>query len=575
MNLPKKVVCVNPRKELEKIIPYRLPKSRKGKIRMDLNESMKGCSPKVVEALRKVTHDHISRYPDYYTLQQKIAEYHQVHPDNILLTDGADEAIRCIIDAYLGKKDEILIPVPTFPMFEILARTRGATPVAVQYNTDLSFPVEAVLDAFTSNPKMVTIVNPGSPTGTLLQRKDLIKIIQKAKVHNTVVLLDEAYANFAGVTNVDLIKFTNLFVTRTFSKAFGLAGLRLGYAVSDRDNIEQLYKVRLPFCVNALTVIAGCAALNDLPYVENVVKETKREKEFLHNELKKMGIKSFMTNTNFLLVHLGEKCNNVHKALYDKGILVKNLEGAPLLTGWLRVTMGTHEDNTAFLAALKEVIPFQAILFDMDGVLVDERESYTLATKKTAEDFLDEVVDVKEIQQYKAKGGFNNNWDITEALITAKGKTVSKKTIIKTFQQYYRGENFDGFIQNEKWLLDLTVLKELKKSFNLGIVTGRLKEEALYTLERIGVKEYFDVIVTTDDVKKLKPDPYGIELALKTLQVNRAVYVGDTVDDAKAANNAGIPFIGISSGNKDLEESFANLGVKNVLETVNDLQKVV
>lgn len=564
---------VNPRKELEKIIPYRPPHARKGNICMDLNESMKGCSPTVVKALQQIECGTISQYPDYYTLQQKIAAYHTVHPDNILLTNGADEAIRCIIDAYLGKKDEIVIPVPTFPMFDIIAKTRGATVVNVLYNNDLSFPKKAVLDRLTSSPKMIAIVNPGSPTGTLLKRKDLITIIKKANQYNTIVLLDEAYADFAGVTNVDLIRFTNVLVTRTFSKSFGLAGLRLGYAVSDSCNIENLYKVRLPFSVNATAVIAGCAALDDVPYMETVVKETNKEKTFLHNELKKIKINSVMTNTNFLLVHLGEKCDNVHEMLNKKGILVKNLKGAPLLTGWLRVTMGTHQDNEAFLAALKKVT-LEAILFDMDGVLVDEKESYILAAQKTAEHFLDEIVDIQEILHYKAKGGFNNNWDVAEAVITSRGNPVDKDAIINQFQQYYLGENFDGFIQNEKWLLDLSVLQELKKNFSVGIVTGRLREEAVYTLKRFGMEKYFDVIITTDEVEgKVKPDPYSITLALKRLQVNRAVYVGDTLGDAQAADNAGVFFVGVSAHN-EVQEFFTTLGVP-IVKTVNDIQKVL
>ena len=139
-----------------------------------------------------------------------------------------------------------------------------------------------------------------------------------------------------------------------------------------------------------------------------------------------------------------------------------------------------------------------ALLFDMDGVLVDVTHSYRLAIKQTAEAFLGRGVDLKEIQSYKNRGGFNDDWDLTEAIIRSAGKRVSKKVIIKKFQYLYQGNHFDGLIQNEKWMLDRHVITDLKKFFKTGIVTGRMRVEAEYVLSRFKIENFFDVLITLD-----------------------------------------------------------------------------
>ncbi|MFH1227796.1 MAG: imidazoleglycerol-phosphate dehydratase HisB [Planctomycetota bacterium] len=182
----------------------------------------------------------------------------------------------------------------------------------------------------------------------------------------------------------------------------------------------------------------------------------------------------------------------------------------------------------------------EGILFDMDGVLVDVSASYRMAIERTAEYYLKEKINSGEIQEYKTKSGYNNDWDITEAILLARGLKVPKDEIIKTFQGFYLGADFDGLITNEKWLLDIDILSKIKQDYKLGIVTGRPRGDAGYTLERFGVNKYFNALITMDDVEgRQKPDPYGINLALKELNIRRAVYAGDNIDDIKSAVSAG------------------------------------
>ena len=221
-----------------------------------------------------------------------------------------------------------------------------------------------------------------------------------------------------------------------------------------------------------------------------------------------------------------------------------------------------------------------AVLFDMDGVLVDVSKSYLAAIQKTVEFFLDETVTLAEIQGYRNRGGLNNDWDLTAFLLKERGKPVEKKALIEIFQDIYLGNEFDGLIRSEQWLLKKSVLDRLAVSNPMGIVTGRPRHEATYVLSRFEVHQYFVVLITMDDVPpdKNKPDPFGIKLALQRYPGESAVYIGDTVDDMLAAKSAGVVPIGvIAPGNdKDIQrEALIRNGASAVLEDINDILEVL
>lgn len=219
----------------------------------------------------------------------------------------------------------------------------------------------------------------------------------------------------------------------------------------------------------------------------------------------------------------------------------------------------------------------KALLFDMDGVLVDVSQSYRVAIKKTAEFFTGDDISDKDIQVLKDKGGFNNDWDLTEELILKRGKTIDKQEIIDKFQEFYLGKGDGGLIQNERWILDKKVLVELKRKFKLGIVTGRPKAEAEFALRNNDMSDYFDVLVAMEDTVEQKPDPSPIRLALKGLDCTEGFYIGDTIDDAKMAANAGIPFILVRPPgvDVDIEKILSDTDTGFVLDDINEIKKVI
>jgi HAD superfamily phosphatase len=225
----------------------------------------------------------------------------------------------------------------------------------------------------------------------------------------------------------------------------------------------------------------------------------------------------------------------------------------------------------------------RAILFDIDGVLVDVSNSYRQAIAQTTEYFTNKVVLPNEIQELKQKTGFNNDWDLTEALIKKREVTVSKEKIIEKFQELYLGSTTQkGLIENEKWLLDRELLAKLSKKYLLGIVTGRPKEEAFIPLKKEGVEKYFKAIVAMEDCKGLgKPNPFGIKLALEQLGLKnstKAIYVGDALDDIRAAKSAGIIAIGcLPPKNKstELRDLMIEVGASQVINEVNETLKVI
>ncbi|MDO8741413.1 MAG: histidinol-phosphate transaminase [Candidatus Woesearchaeota archaeon] len=519
---------------------YAPPNSgRKDFIRLDFNENTKGCSKKVLDKMKSIDKMYLSTYPDYSGLNEKVAGYCKVKPNNIVVTNGCDAALKLVADCFVDKNDSAVIIEPTFSMYEFFLTIAGAKIKKIKYNKNLSFPTENLLKAVNKKTKIIILCNPNNPTGTSIDQKSIMRILKKAK--NSVVLIDEAYGEFSNFTASNMIeKYGNLIITRTFSKAFGLAGLRAGYIISNNKNIEILKKAYGPFEVNSIAKTAIEAALDDVAWMKKSIKDVKENKKVLESEFRKLSIEFYPSKANFLLARFDD-AEYIRGRLKENKILVRGMSRYPLIKNCLRITIGTKKQMRKLAKSLEQILK-PALIFDMDGVLVDVGRSYRTAIKKTAEFFTGSRVSYGEIQAYKEKTGFNNDWNITEAIIKSRGKLIKRGKIIDKFQNCYLGNDFDGLVKNEKWLLKRKILEKLSKKYELAIVTGRPKKEAEYALIRNNVKSFFSVVMALEDVSKDKPNPEGIIKAMNALSVSRAIYFGDTKNDKLAASNAKIGF---------------------------------
>jgi len=325
-------------------------------LRLDMNESTIGCSPRVLAKMRSLDAKCLARYPSREQGENLVAAFLGLQPSEVLLTNGADEAIDLLCRAYLDAEDELIIIVPAFAMYEIFAQGSGAKVVRVPAEPDFSFPAARILQAISSRTRMVIITNPNNPTGAIAHREDILKVLAAAP--DAAVLLDEAYFDFCGQSMIDQVgKVPNLFVARTFSKAYGLAGVRLGVLAGDTMQLSALRRACAPFNVNLLALECLGEALADQPFVDTFVQQVKATREWLRGQLESLGFKCWPSHTNFLLCDFGATKQVVLQGLRSRGISLRDRSD---LKGCIRVSIGTQAEMERVLAALKQVLQKQA-----------------------------------------------------------------------------------------------------------------------------------------------------------------------------------------------------------------------
>ena len=339
------------RKAIRERRTYEAPaEGRWGKIRLDFNENTTGCGDAVLAGLRRLSGKELAMYPEYQAPTQILARYFGVKPEELVLTNGGDDALRVFFDTFVEPGSHILICEPTFPMYRYYAEIAGARVEALQYSREMGFPLAAVLKAVRERPRLFFLANPNNPTGTLVDKAAIEKILRAAP--QTAVVLDEAYADFSGVTGVPWIRrHPNLFIAKTFSKAAGLAGLRLGAVIAQRDSLALVRRALPPFPVNAAALRAGVAAVQERRTIERYIRETKRLREWFAAELQRRNVRVFPSACNFLLADFGSSGPAVFGRLTRNGILIRE-RSKDLGPGFARITVGTQKELQEFLRIL-------------------------------------------------------------------------------------------------------------------------------------------------------------------------------------------------------------------------------
>jgi histidinol-phosphate aminotransferase len=345
---------LEPRNAVKNLQAYHPPLAGRQGLRLDFNESTIGCSPRVLARLRSLDAETLARYPEREPIESAVAEFLRLETGQVMLTNGVDEAIHLLCAAYLDLGDEALIAVPTFAMYGLFAQAEGAKVIEVLAGEDFPFPVEKIPSQINDRTRLIAIANPNNPTGSAVDSKVLIEIARAAPA--AAVLVDEAYFEFHGETIFgNSSRPENLFVARTFSKAYGLAGLRIGILAGDARQISAVRRIASPYNVNAVALAVLPDALRDQQYVENYVSEVKRGRTELEIELKALGLRYWPSHANFVLVRIGAAHAEFVQAMRERGILVRDRNSDPGCAGCVRLTVGSLEHTQILIAALREV----------------------------------------------------------------------------------------------------------------------------------------------------------------------------------------------------------------------------
>ena len=533
-------------------------------LRLDSNEG--GAE---VELLR--------RYPDVAPLEQTIAAMLGVGAERVIVTAGADEAIDRICRAYLEPGRTLLLPDPTFDMFDRFAALANGEVTRVPWTAD-AFPTAAFESQIDARTAVVAIVSPNNPTGRVATLADVRRVAAKAT--NALILLDLAYVEYADEDlTTGVLDLPNVVVVRTLSKAWGLAGCRIGYAVGEAAVIAVLraagapYPVAGPSIALALSRLqSGVASLG--PHVTRI----REERAVLTAQLVARGVRVGASQANFVLADFGNRAPFVWAALRAQNVLVRDFPGRPSLVGQLRITLpGDARDFAQLGAALDLALTPDALVFDLDGVLADVRDSQRATIIETARSY-GVTVTQDDIAAAMRAGDASNDWTLTQRLLADRGVRASLSDVTARFQGTYLGTpRAPGLRERERLLCSHELLATLGARLPTAIVTGRPRDEARWFAERAGIAASFRTLVCMEDAAA-KPDPAPVRLAMQRLGAQRAWMLGNTPDDVRAALGAGALPLGIVAPGDDVPSTTAALfdaGAARVLRDVAELLELI
>jgi histidinol-phosphate aminotransferase len=345
-----------PREAVEKMAPYHPPSGgRRNKLRLDFNENTVGASPLVLDFIKRfLTAADLTIYPEYEHALEDLATHFGVGTDELTLTNGTDEAIQLVVNTFIGDGQEVLILKPSYAMYRFYSELAGSNVSHIEYRPkNLAFPLEELLERITPETRGIFISNPNNPTGTGAKVAGLEKVLDRAQ--NAAVLVDEAYYEFCGVTMLPFLRdWPNLFVSRTFSKVYGMAAMRCGCLFSRQENMAYVHKAQSPYSVNMLAAMAARIAVQDRKFVEDYVTEILAAREFLYVGLERLGVPYYMSQANFVLFRAGDRAVEIRDELKSRGVLVRDRSYE--LAGCVRVTVGTHDQVEKFLKELEAIL---------------------------------------------------------------------------------------------------------------------------------------------------------------------------------------------------------------------------
>jgi histidinol-phosphate aminotransferase len=515
---------------------------RRTKTRLDFNENTQGYAETLPYALPNTL---LTVYPEYQTLLETLAATYDLPVESLLLCNGSDEALHVIPQTFLQPDvDTALVCSPTFPMIPHNLRLSGAKLLTVSMTPELDYDLSAIEAALTSHPvKLAIFASPDNPTGAVLPKTILSHWCERFP--NTLFVLDEAYSEYMGPdfsALPEVLRHPNLMVTRSFSKAWGLAGLRLGFVAAHPQLVAYLARVRSPYSVNQMAVEAGTGLLAQKTQVFADAQATVERRAQLIEELQQRGLTVRAGGGNFFLLKLGPLSKLYEQFLAASDLLVRDRSGHPFLVGTVRISSGAAEENQRLLELTDSFLRHYALAFDLDDTLVDTSKSFDAVVNFLILKWSDMPLGQRELALLREEGGFNDDWCATQELLRRRGVQKSYEAIETEGQKLY----LKLAPEVETLLVPEDLLKQLSQRYRLFIFTGRkrLEYEAIWQ-ERL--EPYFEAVFCSDDCPNLAPKPSGDYLTelRQRFQLAGGVYFGNSVDDMRAAREAGFMPMGV------------------------------
>ena len=544
-------------------------------LKLDFNERSDGSPEWVKQKLAQNSELPLWLYPDRSVLEKSIARFNNLSTEQVLATNGADEAIQLILLAckfgYLNI-DQVLLPTPTFSMYEKGLQQWQLNFTIIKPNVDFCINQQQITDDFQQMPRsLLILVRPNNPTGEQVSSEFLQQLLTFAEINNSLIVIDEAYSDFAGDNCTSLLRNSKqVILLRTFSKAYGLAGIRTGYILAAETIIGILAGIAMPFNVStlSLTLAGSCFEKTAQQDLSRYVDKIKQNREVLQNLLQQLTINISDSQGNFIFFTLKNKRYQLFVNYCQQQNIQIRTFNDPLLKNSIRLTIPFNIERLEKLFRL--VFKPDLICLDMDGTLIDVSQSYDAAIKATVNYFSNEDVNQADIEQLRASGGFNNDWVLSQQLLQQSGMEVTLANVTEKFQQFYLGTTeTGGLIENEKILVSQQTLEQLQNT-TLAIVTGRPGAEAKMGCDRL---ELNCEVISIDDVANGKPDAESILKARNITRTENCWMVGDNVDDMQAAINAQALAIGInSSGSLEYEKILYEAGATLVINDINDVE---
>lgn len=365
---------VKARRLVEEMPEYHPPLAERTALRLDFNENTLAPSPRVMERLRQITAEGLTKYPEREGVEKVVATHFGLRGDEVILTNGVDEAIHLMCCAFLEPEDEALISTPSFFMYDVSIQMMTPHLRKVQAGATLEFPFERFMAVITKQTKLIIVASPNNPTGATVSREHLLAIAKAAP--QAALMVDEAYYHFHGESVMqDLASVPNLIVARTFSKAYGLANLRIGMLAGNAKLIKYLRKVSSPYNVNGVALDCLPAALADEDYLNWYVEQVRVGRERMMNGLRELGVPFFPSAANFVLMRIGPKHKELVAAMRAHGVLLRDRSADPGCDGYVRITIGVDEHVTRGLEALKTCLKEISWSKEQAGTLSDGSSS--------------------------------------------------------------------------------------------------------------------------------------------------------------------------------------------------------